>query len=94
MQPINRTERVEARLTPDALAVIRLAAQIQGRSISDFMVVAAQEAARKTIEEDRIIRLSIEDQQRFAEVLLDPPELSPAMKRAKEAHTLLIRESK
>jgi len=41
----------------------------------------------------RQIRLSIEDQRRFVELLLNPPALSPAMKRAKAAHARLIRES-
>ena len=41
----NRTARVEARISPDALAVVKRAAEIQGRSVSEFMVDAAQEAA-------------------------------------------------
>jgi uncharacterized protein (DUF1778 family) len=44
-------------------------------------------------EEMHNIRLSIEDQQRFVELLLNPPPLSPAMKRAKAAHARLILES-
>jgi uncharacterized protein (DUF1778 family) len=43
----NRTARPEARIAPEALAVVRRAAEIQGRSISDFVVAAAQEAAQK-----------------------------------------------
>jgi uncharacterized protein (DUF1778 family) len=89
----NRSARIEARIAPDALAVVKRAAEMQGRSISDFVVAAAQEAAHKTIEEANIIRLSIEDQQRFVDLLLDPPALSPAMKRARKAHARLIRES-
>ena len=38
-----------------------------------------------------IIRLSVDDQRRFAELLLDPPALLPAMERAREAHVALIR---
>ena len=30
-----RTARVEARIAPDALAVVRRAAELQGRSVSD-----------------------------------------------------------
>ncbi len=90
----NRSARIEARIAPDALAVVKRAAEMQGRSISDFVVAAAQEAAHKTIEEANIIRLSIEDQQRFVDLLLDPPALSPAMKRAGKAHARLIRESR
>ena len=87
----NRTARIEARIAPDALAVVRRAAEIQGRSVSDFVVAAAQEAANRTIEETHLIRLSMDDQRRFAELLLNPPALSPAMKRAKAAHARLIK---
>jgi uncharacterized protein (DUF1778 family) len=88
-----RTSRIEARITPDALAVVKRAAELQGRSISDFVVAAAQEAAQRTIEELQMIRLSLRDQERFVELLLNPPALSPAMKRAKKAHAKLIRET-
>jgi uncharacterized protein (DUF1778 family) len=57
-----RTARVEARIAPDALAVVRRAAELQGRSVSDFLVAAAPEDARRTIEEAQIVRLSVEDQ--------------------------------
>lgn len=86
----SRTTRVEARIAPDVLAVVRRAAEIEGRSLSDFLVGAAQEAARRTIEQAQIIRLSIDEQQRFASLLLDPPDLAPAMKRAAQAHKKLI----
>lgn len=87
----NRTTRLEARITPDALAVVKRAAEIEGRSVSDFVVAAAQEAAHKTIEETHLIRLSVEDQRRFVGLLLDPPDASPALERAREAHARLIR---
>ena len=45
----NRTARIEARVTPDALAIVKRAAEIQGRSLSDFVVAAAQEAVHRTI---------------------------------------------
>jgi uncharacterized protein (DUF1778 family) len=88
-----RTARIEARIAPDALAVVKRAAELQGRSVSDFVVAAAQEAARRTIEETQMIRLSLEDQARFVELLLNPPSLTPAMKRARKAHVRLIRKS-
>jgi uncharacterized protein (DUF1778 family) len=90
----SRTARVEARIAPDALAVVRRAAEIQGRSLSDFLVAAALKDAHRTIEEAQIIRLSVDDQQRFAEALLNPPPLAPAMKRALQAHRRLVRDSK
>jgi len=87
---ITRTSRIEARISPDALAVVKQAAELQGRSVSDFVVSAAQEAAHRTIEEVGIIRLSAEDQRRFVDLLLNPPAPSPALLRAKEAHAQLI----
>lgn len=88
----NRTARLEARITPDALAVVRRAAELQGRSVSDFVVAAAQEAATRTIEEAQIVRLSVEDQRAFADAIINPPPPSPALIRAAEAHRTLIRE--
>jgi len=92
-QPTNRTARLEARIAPDVLDIVRRAAELQGRSLSDFVVAAAQEAAQRTITETQIIRLSVEDQERFAQTLLDPPPLAPAMQRAQEAHARLITAS-
>ncbi|MGO8673488.1 MAG: DUF1778 domain-containing protein [Capsulimonadaceae bacterium] len=93
MTQVNRTARLEARIAPNSLAIVKHAAELQGRSVSDFVVAAAEEAARRTIEETHIIQLSMDDQRRFAELLIDPPALSPAMERAREAHTRLIRKS-
>ena len=93
-QASTRTARVEARIAPDALAVVRRAAELQGRSISDFLVAAALKDAHQTIEDEQIIRLSVDDQQRFAELLINPPPLAPAMQRALKARKRLIADSK
>lgn len=90
----NRTSRIEARIAPEALAVVKRAAEIQGRSISDFVTAAAQEAAERTIEQAQIIRLSLADQEQVAEMLLNPPMPNAALERAFQAHRDLIRESK
>jgi uncharacterized protein (DUF1778 family) len=89
-----RTVRVEARIATDALAVVRRAAEIQGRSVSDFLVTAALKDAQRTIEDAQIIRMSVDDQQRFAELLLNPPPLASAMKRALKACKRLITGAK
>lgn len=89
-QEPNRSARLEARIAPEALAVVKRAAEIQGRSVSDFVVAAAQDAAHRTIEETEIIRLSVEDQRLLAEALLNPPEPTPALARAAESHRRLV----
>ena len=90
----SRTARIEARIAPGALRVVRRAAELQGRSISDFVVAAAQEVAHRTIDEAQVIHLSLEDQQRFVELLLNPPVLAPALRRARKAHAGLIASSR
>jgi uncharacterized protein (DUF1778 family) len=89
----NRSARLEARIAPDVLALVKRAAELQGRSVSDFVVAAAQDVAHRTIEQSHIIRLSVEDQRRFVELLLDPPKPAPALKRARAAHRRLIRQT-
>jgi len=84
-----RSARLEARVAPEALEVIRRAAELEGRSVSDFVVAAAQAAAQRTIEETHLIRLSVEDQRRFVDLLINPPPLAPAMERARDAHKRL-----
>ncbi|HHV7525809.1 TPA: DUF1778 domain-containing protein [Burkholderia orbicola] len=83
--------RVEARVEPELHAMIKRAADIQNRSMSDFVVSAARDAAQRAIEEAEILRLSMVDQQRFVEALLSPPEPNEALKRAMARHEELVR---
>jgi uncharacterized protein (DUF1778 family) len=92
-QQSTRTARIEARIAPDALVVLKPAAELQGRSVSDFVVAAAWEAANRTIEATQIVRLSVEDQRAFAQAILNPPAPAPALVRAAEAHRRLIGDS-
>jgi uncharacterized protein (DUF1778 family) len=85
----NKNARLEARITPDIHALIKRAAELQGRTVSDFVVSAARDAAIRTIEQTEVIHLSQEDQIRFAEALINPAPLAPAMERAMEAHKKL-----
>ena len=71
---------------------MKRAAELQGRSVSDFVIAAARDAAQRTIEETQIIWLSVEDQRCFVDLLLNPAPLSPALIRAAEAHRRLIGE--
>lgn len=92
MKSTTRTERFEARISPDALAILRRAAELSGRSLSDFVVGAAEREARRTIEEAAQIKLSGEEQRRFVKMLLEPGEPSPALRRARSHHADLFGE--
>ena len=76
------TARLEARLPPDIHAMLKRAAEIEGRTLTDFVVTAARDAAMRTIEEAAVIRLSIEDQRQVADAILNPPKPTPALRKA------------
>lgn len=76
------TARLEARISTDLHALLKRAAEIQGRTMTDFVVSAVQDAAQKAIEQADVIRLSLADQECFAQAILSPPPPSPALKRA------------
>ena len=76
------TARLEARLPADIHALLKRAAEVQGRTLTDFVVTAAREAAIRAIEEVEIIRLSAADQRIIADAILNPPEPSAALRRA------------
>lgn len=90
----HRTARLEARITPASLELVRRAAEIQGCSLSDFVVIAAQEAANRIITETQIVRLSVEDQRSIVDAILNPPPPTPALERAIKRHRALIRASR
>lgn len=79
---LQTTSRLEARLPSDVHALLKRAAEIEGRTLTDFVVSAAREAACRTIERTEILRLSIEDQRQIADALLNPPEPTEALEKA------------
>jgi uncharacterized protein (DUF1778 family) len=84
------TARLEARLPPDVMARLRRAAEIQGRTLTDFVVAAADEAAGRAIEQTEILRLSAEDQRQVAEAILNPPKPTLALRRAAKRYRELF----
>ena len=82
MSAVLSTARLEARISTDLHAMLKRAAEMQGRTMTDFVVAAVQQAAQQAIEQADVIRLSLADQAAFADALLAPPKPTPALKRA------------
>lgn len=76
------TARLEARISTDLHAMLKRASELQGRTMTDFVIAAVQEAAQNAITDAEVIRLSLADQECFAQALLSPPKANPALKRA------------
>jgi uncharacterized protein (DUF1778 family) len=85
-----RPERIEARLSSEAKAVIQRAADISGRSVSDFVVTSALEAAKETIRDHAVMVLSARDSKNFVEALLNPTGPNEALLAAAHRHRELF----
>jgi uncharacterized protein (DUF1778 family) len=84
------TARLEARISKELHATLKRAAELQNRTITDFVITAVQEAARNAIEQTEVLRLSQADQQHFAQALLSPPKATAALERAFVRHRKLV----
>ena len=82
----SKPQRLEARLSSDAKAIIQRAADISGRSVSDFVVSSALEPAEETIRNHEVIVLSARDSIMFVEALLNPKGPNEALRRAARRH--------
>jgi len=85
-----RAERLEARISRDQKTLFQRAAELQGRTLTDFVVSSVQEAAVRTIEQMQIIRLSAEDSREFAEALLHPRAPNEKLRSAARRYMQMI----
>lgn len=77
-----QSARLEARISPDLHLIVKRAAEIQGRTMTDFVIHALQLAASQTIERSDRVRMSVLDQEAFANALIAPAKPNAAIKRA------------
>lgn len=77
-----RSERVEARVTPEQKKLLERAAALEGRSLTDFLLSSAQSAAADTISRHELLKLTPKDQQIFVAALLNPPVPNKALRAA------------
>lgn len=77
-----RAERVEARVTRQQKRLLERAAALEGRSLTDFVLTTAEAAAAETISRHQLLKLTPEDQEVFADKLLNPPTPNRALRVA------------
>ncbi len=85
------TARLEARISTDLHSMLKRAAELQGRTMTDFVVSAVQDAAQRAIDQAEVIRMSMSDQECFAQALISPPQPAPALQRAFARRSKLLR---
>ena len=77
-----KTARLEARLTDRQKALFQHAADLTGRSLTEFVVSSAQEVAARTVREHEVLTLSGLDRQVFVDALLKPVSPNKRLRQA------------
>jgi uncharacterized protein (DUF1778 family) len=77
-----RAARLEARISKVQKELFVRAAELQGRSLTDFVIASAVEAAEETVRAHESLRLSEADRRAFVSALLSPPAPANALVRA------------
>lgn len=81
---------VDASVPAATFEMLQQAAEMKGLSLSDYVVASASVAAEEVVSGREIMHLTVEDQERFANLLLDPPPVSDALKRAIQRNCDLV----
>jgi uncharacterized protein (DUF1778 family) len=81
-----RSERLEARISQEQKELFARAAELQGRSLTDFLLASAWEAAIETVRTHDALRLSERDRQAFVSALLTPPAPAKTLVRAAQRY--------
>ena len=74
--------RLEARIKPEVKALWQKAAELEGRSLTDFVITSVQEAAFKVLERHQQLKLDREDSEAFVDALLNPPQPNESLTAA------------
>jgi uncharacterized protein (DUF1778 family) len=83
-QSLTKTKgsRLDARISNEQKMLFQQAAMLSARTLTEFVVASAQEAATRIIDAHETIRLERADQIRFVEALLSPPEPNDRLRQA------------
>lgn len=74
--------RLEARVSPETKALLQKAADLEGRTLTDFIVASVQAEAQRVIKQYQALALSLEDSEAFVDALLNPPKPNDLLKAA------------
>lgn len=79
--PETHTRAINLRVREDVKALIDRAAQVQGRSRSDFMIEAARRAAEEAILDQSVILIDKDGYDKFVALLDRPAQSNDALRR-------------
>ena len=77
-----KTYRFDARLNEEQKLLIQRAADLEGRTMTGFVLHSAEAAAERTIENRAMLVLTARETEAFADAILKPPAPGPILRRA------------
>ena len=77
-----KSARLEARLSDEQKALFQHAADLSGRTLTEFVVSSAHEVAARTVREHEVLTLSGQDRQVFVNALLRPARPNKRLRQA------------
>lgn len=81
------TANIQARIAPDFKEDLLMAAEVEGMSLTDYLVRNLKPCVEKTLQKDRVWKLSQEESVRFTEALLrEEPRSNPRLKSAADRY--------
>jgi uncharacterized protein (DUF1778 family) len=80
--PNAKMYRFDARLNQEQKVLIQRAADLQGRTMTDFVLHSAEAEAERTIEERAMLILSVRATEEFVDAILHPAEPGPVLRAA------------
>jgi uncharacterized protein (DUF1778 family) len=80
--PKAKAYRFDARLNEEQKVLIQKAADLEGRSMTDFVLHSAEAAAERTIEERAMLILSARETEAFVDAILRPAQPGPVLRAA------------
>ena len=77
-----KTYRFDARLNEEQKLLIQRAADLEGRTMTDFVLYSAEAAAERTIERRAMLVLTARETEAFATAILSPAKPGPVLRKA------------
>ncbi|MBI3977406.1 MAG: DUF1778 domain-containing protein [Chloroflexi bacterium] len=77
-----KRERLEARVTSEQKALFQRAADLSGRSLSDFVIRSVQAAAEEAIRTHQVLELTARETEAFVAALENPPAPNERLRAA------------
>ena len=79
---VPKSYRFDARLNEAQKLLFQKAADIEGRSMTDFVLHSAEVAAEHTINERAMLVLSARETEAFVDAILNPAKPGPVLRKA------------